>query len=220
MPQLFNFPTLRLPDFLNLLLSDIEIIRIFTFTMKTHCYMEVVASAIDIKLMQKPGNPFVVGFATSAMGRCFVAQCHWGICALSFVEEESATLSDFEKSWPNANVLQDDSMAQLLVDQFFGLEKGHPISVCLYGTPFQNSVWQALLTIPAGQVVAYGDVASMIGSPQAVRAVASAIAANRVGLLIPCHRVVRKGGAVGQFRWGTERKAALIEWERGHASSL
>ena len=183
--------------------------------------MEVVASAIDIKLMQKPGNPFVVGFATSAMGRCFVAHCHWGICALEFVDgEDSSVLAQFKSSWPHASIVQEDTMAQMVVDQFFGLEKGDPISVCLYGTPFQNSVWQALLTIPAGQVVAYGDVASMIGSPQAVRAVASAIAANRVGLLIPCHRVVRKGGAVGQFRWGTERKAALIEWERGHASSL
>ena len=107
-----------------------------------------------------------------------------------------------------------------MVDQFFGLEKGDPISVCLYGTPFQNRVWQALLTIPAGQVVAYGDVASMIGAPQAVRAVASAIASNPIGLLVPCHRVVRRGGAVGQFRWGTERKVALIGWEKSHANEI
>lgn len=188
--------------------------------MKTHCHIEVLASMVDKKLMQQPGNTFIVGFATSTMGRCFVAQCHWGICALEFVDgEDSSVLAQFESSWPHVSISHEDAMAQLVVDQFFGLEKGDPISVCLYGKPFQIMVWQALLTIPAGQVVAYGDVASMIGAPQAVRAVASAIAANRVGLLIPCHRVVRKGGVVGQFRWGTERKATLIGWERGHVIS-
>ncbi len=189
--------------------------------MKTHCHIEVVASTENKKLMQQPGNTIIVGFATSTMGRCFVAQCHCGICAFEFVNgEDSSVLLQFKSAWPHASISQEDAIAQLVVDRFFGLKPGSSIQVCLYGTPFQNMVWQALLTIPAGQVVAYGDVASMIGAPQAVRAVASAIAANRVGLLIPCHRVVRKGGAVGQFRWGAERKMALIEWEKSHANEI
>lgn len=86
------------------------------------------------------------------------------------------------------------------------------------GTPFQRKVWEALRALPAGRTVSYSELAEICGAPKGVRAAASAVAANRIALAIPCHRVVRKGGEVGQFRWGSELKAKLIELERSAAT--
>ena len=110
-------------------------------------------------------------------------------------------------------------MAQSVINRFFGLEDGLPIRICLSGTAFQRRVWRALLDVPAGTTVSYGEVARMVGNPGAVRAAATAVASNRVGLLVPCHRIIRNTGALGQFAWGTARKAALLEWERSHAAA-
>ncbi|MBP7178464.1 MAG: methylated-DNA--[protein]-cysteine S-methyltransferase, partial [Moraxellaceae bacterium] len=82
------------------------------------------------------------------------------------------------------------------------------------GTPFQQKVWQALLEIPAGKTSSYTDIASRMGAPKSVRAVAGACAANALAVAIPCHRVVRSDGALSGYRWGVERKRALLERER------
>lgn len=85
----------------------------------------------------------------------------------------------------------------------------------LEGTPFQTTVWQALLTIPAGTTISYQELAKMIGKPKAHRAVARAVATNTIAYFIPCHRVIRADGSLGGFRWGVERKKALLEYEKG-----
>ena len=86
----------------------------------------------------------------------------------------------------------------------------------LKGTNFQIKVWEALIKVPAGSVVSYQDVAGMIGNPKAVRAVASAVANNPISFVIPCHRVISKSGAIHKYRWGTERKKAILGWEAAH----
>jgi AraC family transcriptional regulator of adaptative response/methylated-DNA-[protein]-cysteine methyltransferase len=87
------------------------------------------------------------------------------------------------------------------------------------GTTFQIKVWQALLTIPFGTLVSYRDIAIMVGMPGSVRAAANAIAKNTIAFLIPCHRVITSSGALGKYRWGGERKTALIGWEVSHADT-
>ncbi len=87
----------------------------------------------------------------------------------------------------------------------------------LAGTPFRLKVWQALLEIPFGRVASYSDVARSVGAPDACRAVGSAVGANPVAYLIPCHRVIRETGVIGQYRWGAERKIAMLIWENAQA---
>ena len=90
-----------------------------------------------------------------------------------------------------------------------------PLRVLLVGAPFRLKVWQALLEIPFGGLASYSDVARSVGAPNACRAVGSAVGANPVAYLIPCHRVIRETGVIGQYRWGPERKIAMLIWENG-----
>lgn len=116
--------------------------------------------------------------------------------------------------WPEARLVRDDATARALADAIFG---GDRPALHVRGTNFQLRVWRALLAIPSAHVAAYGDVAEGLGRPAAVRAVAGAVARNRVAWLIPCHRVIRKVGTAGGYRWGVERKRAMLAWESARA---
>jgi AraC family transcriptional regulator of adaptative response/methylated-DNA-[protein]-cysteine methyltransferase len=135
--------------------------------------------------------------------RCTATQR--GLCAVSF---EDATPT--EKDSPDALSLWITALNN-------HLEHQHPFDAALPldvgGTPFQRAVWQYLQTIPAGEVRSYAEVAAAIGKPAAVRAVASACAKNTLALVIPCHRVMRSDGSLGGYRWGVERKRALLKAE-------
>jgi AraC family transcriptional regulator of adaptative response/methylated-DNA-[protein]-cysteine methyltransferase len=98
--------------------------------------------------------------------------------------------------------------------QLFGqTPTGQSVSLLVKGTNFQVKVWEALLRTPMGHVTSYGDLAAASGSPGASRAVGTAMACNQLAVLIPCHRVIRENGVIGQYRWGSERKSALLLWE-------
>jgi AraC family transcriptional regulator of adaptative response/methylated-DNA-[protein]-cysteine methyltransferase len=107
--------------------------------------------------------------------------------------------------------VRDDAAVKPLLEVIFS--RSGRLSVDLLGTNFQLKVWEALLRIPPGRIAFYEDVARAIGAPEATRAVASAIGRNPVSLLIPCHRVIRKTGAFGGYRWGLEKKRAMLAWE-------
>jgi AraC family transcriptional regulator of adaptative response/methylated-DNA-[protein]-cysteine methyltransferase len=125
-------------------------------------------------------------------------------------------VSDLKKQWKNAEVLEDASVAGPYADTIFGATASNTtLPLYLKGTNFQIKVWQALLKIPAGTIVSYEDIARQIDMPKAVRAVANAVAHNPIAFLIPCHRVIRKTGAVGGYRWGSARKKAMLAWEAG-----
>jgi AraC family transcriptional regulator of adaptative response/methylated-DNA-[protein]-cysteine methyltransferase len=115
-----------------------------------------------------------------------------------------------------------DVVENLLFSQPAGQSTGQPddpqrpLGLLLKGTNFQIKVWNALLQIPRGRAVSYGDIAAHIGKPNAHRAVGTAVGANPIAWLIPCHRVLRKGGQLGGYRWGTTRKRAMIGWEATH----
>ncbi len=154
-------------------------------------------------------------FQGSPLGSCFVAVTDRGICALEFADSASdreEILARFHSEWAEARRLEDPAAAADVLAKVFGNvgRGGRPLSVLVRGTNFQVQVWRALLDIPRGTATTYHDVARRMGRPVAQRAVAGAVAANRVGFLIPCHRVLRHDGRLGGYRWGETRKAAAL----------
>lgn len=159
------------------------------------------------------------GFADTPFGKCFIANTPYGICNFQFVDDDAEEiLSVYKEEWPAARHVQNDSMAiaavRNIISECLSENNVSPLQLHVKGTPFQLEVWEALLTIPRGKVVTYGELSQLIHRDKAVRAVASAVARNPVGLIIPCHRVIRSGGAIGQYHWGSGRKASIIDWEK------
>jgi AraC family transcriptional regulator of adaptative response/methylated-DNA-[protein]-cysteine methyltransferase len=159
------------------------------------------------------------GFASSPFGECILAEGPRGICYLAFGEsgERREAEARLAEAWPAAVRKRNDAAAVRLADRVFrpapGDEHEVPLRAMVTGSAFQVRVWQALLRVPAGALVSYGGLAKAMGQPAAARAVGSAVAANRLAYLIPCHRVIRETGVVGEYRWGPWRKRALIAWE-------
>ena len=155
------------------------------------------------------------GFAPTPFGDCLLARTARGICHLAFVDHgRRAALATLTDRWPRAHFERASDTEALARRLFAPAACGRgPLALHLHGTNFQVRVWEALVRIPAGAAVSYQDLAQAVGAPAATRAVASAVAANSVALLIPCHRVIRKTGAFGEYRWGAIRKQALLAWE-------
>ena len=158
------------------------------------------------------------GFQHTPFGECLLALTERGVCGLEFVvsDDRDSALSNLQRRWKKARLYQDDKRTKPAIDRIFTRRNGDQRSelrLFLYGTNFQLKVWQALLRIPPRFVLAYEDVARWVCSAQASRAVGHAIGRNPVAFLIPCHRVIRKIGMVGDYRWGTARKKALLAWE-------
>lgn len=151
------------------------------------------------------------------LGRCLVAESKRGVCAVLPGESDALLYAELASLFPNARLHPGDEAFRQRVEQVFSHLDDHrqPFSLPLdlRGTAFQLQVWQALRQIPAGETRSYRQVAQSIGRPRAVRAVASACTANKLALVIPCHRVVREDGALSGYRWGTARKALLLARE-------
>lgn len=156
------------------------------------------------------------GFAETPFGPAIAGITDLGLCHLAFVaQDEARARQELADSWPNATLVPDKTLAQDYLDRAFGIPPAQPrpLHLFLRGSNFQLRVWQALLTIPSGQVVTYAHLANFIAAPKAARALGSAVAANHIGFLIPCHRVILGSGLFGQYRWGSVRKTAMIGWE-------
>ena len=136
-----------------------------------------------------------------------------GICGMGFMAErgDDETYNDLARRWPNATFHKDPDAIRHWVDAALSL-KGEA-KLHMIGAPFQLKVWEALLRIPSGHVTTYSEIAQSIGSPRAVRAVGTAVGKNPVSWLIPCHRALRKSGALGGYHWGLPVKRALLAWE-------
>lgn len=158
----------------------------------------------------------VYSFVPTVFGTALIASTPRGICNIDFVTDEASGLLLLHRHWPQARLRRDENAWHAGVRDFFGepgLPPG-PIRLHLKATPFQLKVWEALLRIPTGQLVTYGSVASYIGHPSASRAVGTAIGDNPVAYLIPCHRVIRSTGIIGEYRWDSVRKTSMIGWEQ------
>ena len=156
------------------------------------------------------------GLHPTPFGKCLIGVTEHGICHLSFVQtSEGDAIDALVNQWKQAQMIEDHRATAPFVEPIFDLSqrgKG-PLQLHLRGTNFQLKVWEALLNIPAGAVTTYEGIASLIGSPGAMRAVGTAVGHNPVAVLIPCHRVIRKVGEFGNYRYGAPRKKALLARE-------
>lgn len=165
------------------------------------------------------GLEILYGVHGSPFGSCLVALTERGLCALSFVDAAGpkSALDSLYKQWPKAVLKESRGKTGWVIRRVFEplqQDDRTPIPLLLKGTNFQIKVWEALLSIPAGSLTSYQDLARAIGKPTASRAVGSAIGANPIAYLIPCHRVIRGSGAFGNYRYGTVRKKAILLWEQ------
>lgn len=174
------------------------------------------------KQFRAGGNNTEIYFAIAecSLGSMLVAQSERGICAIALGDDPSMLLDELQQQFSTAKLLGGDADYEKLIAKVIGFIE-HPntnfdLPLDIRGTVFQQRVWQALQTIAPGQTTSYSELAQRIGSPKAVRAVASACAANVLAVVIPCHRVVRINGDLSGYRWGVERKRKLLERETAH----
>ena len=166
------------------------------------------------------GGETTVHFAIGqcSLGALLVARSAKGVCSIAFGDDPELLARALQDRFPSAELVGDDPDFERLVAHVVGFVEapgvGLDLPLDVRGTAFQQRVWRALRDIPAGQTATYAEVAAAIGEPKAVRAVAGACGANHLAVAIPCHRVVRTDGSLSGYRWGVERKRALLERER------
>lgn len=161
------------------------------------------------------------GIQPTPFGDALIGVTERGICALSFVAEGESerAIGDLHARWPAARLREDRAESAAIAQRIFADSRAdEPLHLLIKGTNFQMQVWQALLRVPSGSLTTYGDLAQAIGRPSAARAVGSAVGSNAIAWLIPCHRVIRQTGVVDGYRWGSDRKRAMLGWEAAQAA--
>lgn len=161
------------------------------------------------------------GFHFTPFGMCLIGVTERGICWMSFLnadEDQRLALEEMKTCWYNSVFHEDQLLTGAFVEQIFSNASDKKIHVFVKGTNFQVKVWQALLQIPLGGITTYQNVAHTIQSSKAVQAVGSAVGSNHIAYLIPCHRVIRKDGILGEYRWSSVKKKSIIGWEMAKAA--
>ena len=158
------------------------------------------------------------GFHPTPLGRMFVAMTPRGVCRIEFAgtRADGEVLADLQKDWFKAELVSSDDSTSSVANSLFSRQRNEqtsPLPLQVIGTNFQVAVWLALLKIPAGALASYYDIAQAVDHPKASRAVGNAIGCNPIALLIPCHRVIQKSGALGGYRWGLTKKQLVQTWE-------
>lgn len=174
------------------------------------------------------GETIAYACRDTALGPMAMAATEKGVCFVQFGEDKESLLAKLQEEFPKAQFTASPAQYTPELDAWMDaldkhVSKGAPrpdLPLDLRGTAFQIKVWRFLLSVREGDVLSYGELAALIEKPKAVRAVASACAANRIGVLIPCHRVLRGDGSLGGYRWGLERKRALLDAERARGTDL
>jgi len=173
------------------------------------------------------GEIIAYAYRDTALGPLLMAATDRGVCFAQFGDSESALIGQLRAEFSSASIVASSMANSAELDAWIHALEAHirgtaprpDLPLDLRGTAFQIRVWKFLLGISEGEVLSYGEVATGIGEPKAVRAAASACAANRIAVLVPCHRVLRADGGLGGYRWGLERKRALIDRERTHRAA-
>ncbi len=172
------------------------------------------------------GLVLTYGVFDSPFGHYVLGAIGGKVVLLHFLAEEDNPEAILKAAWPEVTLRNDSGAVQALADRIFGrngpvvTRSDQPVPVLVRGSAFQLKVWEALLKIPEGRLVSYDQIAGAIDQPSASRAVGTAIGSNPIGYLIPCHRVIKKTGLFGGYRWGAGRKQAMLGWEaaRVHVS--
>jgi AraC family transcriptional regulator of adaptative response/methylated-DNA-[protein]-cysteine methyltransferase len=181
----------------------------------------VALEAVSPGEMKKAGAGLQMdfGLAETPFGEVLAAETNRGICHLSFVDDggHAGGRDLLASHWPNAKLRRNDARIADLAAKVFNRDhranSSRPLRAFVRGTEFQLRVWRALLRVPAGSLTTYGRLAEAIGQSQAARAVGSAVGANPIAFIIPCHRVIRETGALGHYHWDPIRKRAIVGWE-------
>jgi len=164
------------------------------------------------------GNIIRFAIAESSLGSILVASSEKGVCAILMGDNPDALARDLQDQFPKAHLIGGDEKYEKLVAKVIGFIEapriGLDLPLDIRGTAFQQRVWKELQRIPAGGTASYSEVAKRIGSPKSTRAVAQACGANALAVAVPCHRVLRKNGDISGYRWGVDRKQALLVRER------
>lgn len=174
---------------------------------------------LEARAGAKPGQAAAIHFAfgRSWLGSVLVARTGKGVCAILLGDDPEVLADDLRKRFPRAVLTEGGADVERLMTRVSSFIEepatGLDLPLDTQGTEFQRRVWEALLRIPAGKTASYTDIARRIGAPKSVRAVAQACAANSIAVAIPCHRVVRSDGELSGYRWGVDRKRALLERE-------
>lgn len=160
------------------------------------------------------------GWFDSPFGEALAMGTHLGLCGLAFTAEcgREAAMADMQSRWPEATYVEAPERIAPWVEATFAMRGEAQLH--MIGAPFQIKVWEALLSIPSGQVTTYSEIAGAIGHPKAVRAVGTAVGRNPVSFLIPCHRAMRKSGGLGGYHWGLPVKRAMLAYESARAEAL
>lgn len=182
----------------------------------------VTYEALSPSELKKGNIEITYGVHDTLFGWCVIGITGRGICALFFVEssDQKIAIKRIKEVWAAAALKRDDAKTLPFIKKIFASKKTNkPLHLVIKGTNFQIKVWEALLSIPEGQTLSYKEVAEKTGFPKAVRAVGTACGKNAIALLIPCHRVLTSGGAIGGYRWGTKRKEAILARESVRSKS-
>ena len=158
------------------------------------------------------------GFHPSPFGLALIMATERGIAGMAFADlgEEREALADMQRRWPHAEYKEDMVLTAPYVSRIFDPSEwcaDSPLRVVLIGSDFEIKVWQGLLKIPFGEATTYSGLANELGNPKAARAVGSAVGRNPISFIVPCHRVLGKGGAITGYHWGVTRKRAILGWE-------
>jgi AraC family transcriptional regulator of adaptative response/methylated-DNA-[protein]-cysteine methyltransferase len=166
----------------------------------------------------KPDQPLIrYTIVRSSLGLVLVVESRAGICTIAFGASRKALIDQLKHEHSSAKIVAADDLllekAASVVSLIDDGDEAGPLALDRHGTAFQEQVWDALARVPRGETRTYGQIASAIGQPDATRAVALACAANRLAVVVPCHRVIRQDGSLSGYRWGPERKRALLARE-------
>jgi AraC family transcriptional regulator of adaptative response/methylated-DNA-[protein]-cysteine methyltransferase len=170
------------------------------------------------------GLSITYGFHPSPFGTALVMATERGLAGLAFADpgEEKAALADMSGRWPKADYVEDRGRTAPLAQRIFDQKlwrPDRPLRVVLIGTDFEVRVWEALLRVPFGRLTTYSDLAAKVCTTKAARAVGAAVGKNPVCFVVPCHRVIGKGGDLTGYHWGLTRKRAILGWEAGRMAA-
>ena len=165
------------------------------------------------------------GFHACPFGNALIMVTEQGLAGLAFADagEEQSALADMQSRWPRATYRLNDEITRPYAHHVFdplAWQQERPLRITLIGTDFEVRVWENLLKIPFGNMSTYSDIAEQVGKPKAARAVGTAVGKNPISFVVPCHRVMGKGGSICGYHWGLTRKRAILGWERGHSVSV
>jgi AraC family transcriptional regulator, regulatory protein of adaptative response / methylated-DNA-[protein]-cysteine methyltransferase len=182
----------------------------------------VTHEAVTPGIVRARGAGFTIryGFHASPFGKALVLATDYGLAGLAFAEKEgeASTLADVMRRWPKADYLEDDLATAPFARRIFDRREWRPetpLKVILIGSDFEVRVWETLLKVPLGHATTYSDVALRIERPGAARAVGAAVGRNPISFVVPCHRVLGRGGSLTGYHWGLTRKRAILGWEAG-----